>query len=220
MVSYWIGKYFNQRTYYMINGKPVIFVFSYTQLNQNAKLFGQMGQLLLGRAQAKAREKGYKGIYFVAVTNAVPSDGLENGLRDYGYSAYSGWNYVVSEDSSKVTDYNSMVDTYLDYYDAASKTAKNLPYIVPASPGWDSRPWYGNSALVRTDPTPEKFERMLFGAKYLMDNTEKIPKILMIEAWNEFGEGSYIEPTKKWGFKYLETIQKIFTSAPSRVKRK
>lgn len=51
---------------------------------------------------------------------------------------------------------------------------------------------------------------MLRGAKKLMDSHESSPKILMIEAWNEFGEGAYIEPTKKWEFKYLETVKKVF----------
>ena len=210
MVSYWLDNYFNQPMFYTIDGKPVIFIFSYAELDKNAKVFGHSGKSLLGRADAKAREKGYKGIYFVATTNTRPSDGLENGLRDLGYSAYSGWNYVVSKVSSTVADYNSMVDTYLDFYNAASKTSRNLPYIVPASPGWDSRPWHGAKAIVRQNPTPQKFEQMLIGAKKLLDNQKPSPKILVIEAWNEFGEGAYIEPTKKWGMQYLETIQNVF----------
>ena len=32
----------------------------------------------------------------------------------------------------------------------------------------------------------------------------------MICCWNEFGEGSYVEPTKRDGFAYLERIRKIF----------
>ncbi|MGE5892591.1 MAG: glycoside hydrolase family 99-like domain-containing protein, partial [bacterium] len=210
MISYWTDNYFNKSIFYTIDGKPVIVVFSHDQLDQNAKSFGESAKSLLERAQAKAREKGYKGIFFVAAANARPSSGLETGLRDEGYSAYSGWNYVASKDSSKVADYNSMVNTYLDFFDAASKTTRSLPYIVPASPGWDSRPWHGKDATVRENPSPEKFEKMLIGAKKLLDSQNTSPKILMIEAWNEFGEGAYIEPTKKWGMRYLETIRKVF----------
>jgi len=57
---------------------------------------------------------------------------------------------------------------------------------------------------------------MLRGAKQFMDSNASVPKILMIEAWNEFGEGSYIEPTKKWGFSYLEAIKKVFTPTPAK----
>jgi hypothetical protein len=57
---------------------------------------------------------------------------------------------------------------------------------------------------------------MLSGAKQILDTNNLMPKILMIEAWNEFGEGSYIEPTKKWGFSYLETIKNVFGPSPAK----
>lgn len=212
MVAYWITNYFKESGYYMINNKPVIFIFSYTQLENNAKGFGETLRSLLERANVKAKAQGYQGIYFVATTNEKPSDSLETRLLGYGFSAYTGWNYVLSKDGSRVADYNSMVDTYLDFFKEASKTSRSLPYIVPASPGFDDRPWYGGQATVRSDPTPEKFEKMLSGAKSLLDDPRTTPKILMIEAWNEFAEGSTIEPTKKWGFSYLEAIKKIFPS--------
>lgn len=35
---------------------------------------------------------------------------------------------------SQVVDYQSMLDTYFDFYTAARNTKGALPYIVPASP--------------------------------------------------------------------------------------
>lgn len=219
MVAYWITNYFSQPTYYRIAGKPVIFVYSYDQLEANAKLFGSSTKTLLARADATVKAKGYGGIYFVVTTNALPSDDLEGWLLDTGFSAYTGWNYVESK-GSKTEDYDVMVNGYLDAYHAAAQTAKRLPYLVPASPGWDSRPWSGSSAVVRSTPTPEKFATMLRAAKQLLDSDTKTPKVLMIESWNEFGEGSYIEPTKKWGLSYLETIKKIFgVSAAKKIRK-
>ncbi len=208
MVIYWIDNYFNKTNYYRIDDKPVVFIFSVGQLEINAKKFGEFERTLLDRANSMVKAKGYKGIYFVAVTNEKPSDRVESLRINNGFSAYTGWNYVAAN-GARIDDYNKMVDAYLDCYRAAAQTARLLPYIVPTSPGWDSRPWQGDSSWMRTNPTPDKFETMLVGAKQLMDSG-KAPKILVIEAWNEFGEGSYIEPTKKWGFKYLETIQKVF----------
>jgi hypothetical protein len=219
MVTYWLDNYFNQPTYYRIDDKPVLFVYSYDQLEANANKFGETAKTLLARANGIAKQKGYKGIYFIVTTNARPSDDIEKWFLDMGFNAYTGWNYVETK-GSKSDEYDTMVNGYLDYYGAAAQTAKRLPYLVPASPGWDSRPWHGATAAIRNNPTPEKFERMLRGAKQLMDTSDKIPKILMIEAWNEFGEGSYIEPTKKWGFAYLETIRKIFASPAAKAIKK
>lgn len=219
MVAYWLNNYFNQASYYRIDEKPVIFLFTLDQLEANAKKFGESAKTLLTRANGTAKQKGYKGIYFVLTTNAKPNDALEGWLLDTGFNAYTAWNYVESK-GTRVEDYDVMVDGYLENYAAAAQTAKRLPYIVPASPGWDSRPWAGDTAPLRINPTPAKFERMLRSAKQLMDTNDKIPKILMIEAWNEFGEGSYIEPTKKWGFSYLETIRKVFASPPAKTIKK
>jgi hypothetical protein len=212
MVLYWINNYFNQPTYYRIMDKPVIFIFDVNEVDTNARNMRESTKSLLTRADALAREKGYKGIFFVATTNEKPADSVEHRLGSQGFNGYTGWNYVVSQDTSRSADYNSMVSTYLDFYKAAETTFHALPYIVPASPGWDARPWHGENTYVRSEPTPGKFERMLIGAKKLLDGQKGSPRVLMIESWNEFGEGSYIEPTKKTGFGYLETIQKVFSS--------
>lgn len=212
MIAFWAENYFRQPNYFLIEGKPAIFIFDYQLLDQNARKFGRTGAELLARGDMMARKQGGAGIYFVATTNDRPSSELEGRILSEGYSAYTGWNYVISKEKAIEADYDSMVDTYMEFYGEASKTRKKLPYIVPASPGWDARPWKGNKPFVyyRLNPTPQKFEKMLTGAKKLMDAQKSGPKILMIEAWNEFGEGAYIEPTKRWGMQYLEIIRKVF----------
>lgn len=37
---------------------------------------------------------------------------------------------------------------------------------------------------------------------------------VLVEAWNEWGEGSYIEPHQKFGFGYLDAIRAVLTDAP------
>lgn len=34
-------------------------------------------------------------------------------------------------------------------------------------------------------------------------------KLVNIEAWNEWLEGSYVEPSTQWGYGYLEAIRDI-----------
>ena len=216
MVASWLKQYLVHPQFYRVNGKPLVFIFSNAQLESNANNFGWTADGLLKRADKFARDRGLPGIFFVSTTNARPSDTLEEKLLAQGFSAYSGWNYVASKDKSRLADYQSMVDTYLEFYKAASATKGTLPYIAPASPGWDSRPWSGATAIVRTDSTPEKFGQMLAGANQLIRSKKHgIMDIVMVEAWNEFGEGAYIEPTKKWGFEFLQTITKSFVPTVS-----
>jgi Glycosyltransferase WbsX len=217
MVNYWLKHYLSHSQFYRVGGKPIVFVFSSGQLELSAVKFAQSSNSLLKRADNLAKSVGLPGIFFVATVNARPSGAVEQGLSAQGYSAYTGWNYVASHDKSTEADYQSMVDTYSIFYEAAKNTKELLPYIVPASPGWDARPWASDKAIVRTDPTPKKFGYMLRDAKQLLDSgSPGVLDILMIEAWNEFAEGSYIEPTKKWGFEYLQVIQSIFKTESTR----
>jgi len=39
------------------------------------------------------------------------------------------------------------------------------------------------------------------------------PRILNINCWNEWTEGSYLEPDTKNGMKYLEAVQAVFSPA-------
>lgn len=211
MVAYWLKQYLSHPQFYRIDGKPVVFVFSSGQLGDNARKLGWSVNALLKRADDFARARGLLGIFFVATTNTRPDDNLAEKLLSQGFSAYSGWNYAAAKEKNQIADYQSMVDTYLEFYKAAFNTKGILPYIVPVSPGWDSRPWHGVKAIVRSESTPEKFNKMLAGAKQLAVSKKKgILDLVMVEAWNEFGEGSYIEPTRKWGFEYLQMLEKTF----------
>lgn len=71
--------------------------------------------------------------------------------------------------------------------------------------------------MVRFGRNPENFKRHLQDAKAFLDKF--VPKgkalpIALIEAWNEWGEGSYIEPHAEFGFGYLDAVREVFTDAP------
>ncbi len=82
--------------------------------------------------------------------------------------------------------------------------------------GWDSRPWK-ETPFFWSDNTPEKFRELCRRAKAVMDSSpgsgpEKNTAIFC--CWNEFGEGHYIEPTRGYGFSYLDVIRDVFCEGP------
>ena len=83
---------------------------------------------------------------------------------------------------------------------------------LPVCGGWDSRPWHGENNLVRFGRTPELFDRHLLDARqfFELQNTNSIQKAVLVEAWNEWGEGSYIEPHCEFGFGYLDKVREVF----------
>lgn len=69
---------------------------------------------------------------------------------------------------------------------------------------WDNSPRIGKRALVFHGSTPEKFQKYL---SLLIKKLKKENKdLLFITAWNEWAEGSYLEPDEKHGYKYLEAV--------------
>lgn len=90
----------------------------------------------------------------------------------------------------------------------------NNQYVIPTvSMGWDSYPWnlqsgsWGSkadfkdvAAWVRDSFQPNVPTGRLGKTMVLLDN------------WNEFGEGHIMNPTLGYGFNYLDAIREVFTS--------
>ena len=90
-----------------------------------------------------------------------------------------------------------------------NRTYGNREIIQGAFPAWDNTPRRGNrGAMVVKGATPEKFEKYL---RELVeaDRKNSSKEFIVINAWNEWGEGAILEPSQKDGFKYLETIQRV-----------
>jgi hypothetical protein len=57
--------------------------------------------------------------------------------------------------------------------------------------------------------TPENFKTALQMTKEKMQSNPDGPRILTINCWNEWTEGSYLEPDTVNGFKYLEALRDV-----------
>ena len=70
-------------------------------------------------------------------------------------------------------------------------------------------PW---TPIFNGDNTPEAFESALIKAKAFIDSRSYKNKIVILNAWNEWTEGSYLLPEERTGTKYLEAIKHVFSS--------
>ncbi len=115
---------------------------------------------------------------------------------------------------------------YSDYMETALCVEKEkssqykIPYHPNVSMGWDSSPRtnqdipYEEGAYpyspVLIDNTPQLFKKALSEIKEQIDNGFHKAPVITINSWNEWGEGSYIEPDINNGYAYLEAIRDIF----------
>jgi len=189
-------RYFQESNYLGVGGRPVLFVSRpHRVLDSFGKGFRQMRPIV-------AREAGVE-IFWVANTTTRLAE-----CAEAGFDAVSAYNYARAGMPGEWlrSPYNEMVEGYEETWRRVT-TEGSLPYIPPLSPGWDSRPWYGARALVRQGSTPAKFRRLCERVKPYVD-----PQLNMVivECWNEFGEGSYVEPCEGFGFAYLNALRDVF----------
>lgn len=72
-------------------------------------------------------------------------------------------------------------------------------------PGYDDTPRHGKNGTVVIGATPQKFKNYMI--RLLLKTYRRNCDFLFLNAWNEWGEGMYLEPDKKWEFQYLEALR-------------
>jgi hypothetical protein len=94
------------------------------------------------------------------------------------------------------------------------------PYVPYLPAGWDPRPWKDPRASFEM-PTRDQWLSALRSARKVIDENERLSvpskdgrvKMLLIYAWNEFGEGGIVAPTEGRGEMMLDGIREVFVPA-------
>ena len=97
------------------------------------------------------------------------------------------------------------------------------PYVPYVPSGWDPRPWKDPRPSFAF-PTRDEWTQALTRAKAALDQHSKLEipanggrkKMLLIYAWNEFGEGGIVAPTRGDKEMKLQAIASVFGAAPGR----
>ncbi|MFN8485976.1 MAG: glycoside hydrolase family 99-like domain-containing protein [Caldilineaceae bacterium] len=227
LTDYVIERYFTQPTYWLLDGCPY---FSIYELHKLLESFGgvEPTRKALQAFRAKVKQAGFPDLHLNAVIWSVPILPGERGasnaaelLKTLGFDSSTSyvWVHHGALDTFPESDYNGALERYLAYWTQA-ESEFDLPYFPNVTMGWDSSPRtvqsdvYINAGYPFTpllaDNTAENFKAALAAVKARLDQRTNAPKILNINAWNEWTEGSYLEPDTAYGLGYLEAIREIF----------
>ena len=221
-----IQDYFHQPSYWKVDGKPY---FSFYDLSKLLENFGSVEatRVALDRFREKAKASGLPGIHLNAVAWGQPILPGEKTplnivqlIRQLGFDSVTSYVWIHHVPlNEQQTDYRKVRDAYNAYWDQA-QTMYGLPFYPNVSMGWDSSPRarqedpFGNTGYPFTNTisgnTPEQFREALEIARHRLNAQPTGPRILTINSWNEWTEGSYIEPDTVHGMKYLEAIRTVF----------
>ncbi len=218
MVQELLTQHVHRPEYLKMNGQPIFFIQLPEQLDKNGRLFNRPAQDLLSKIQAKARAAGWaKGLLLVAGAGAGPGIAAGRG-KQQGYGAYFNYNYHAGPGGRTRGEfvfsrsYAELDEGYRAHWDWFMRDG-DMPFIVPMTAGWDKRAW-GGSKDPRHDesvPADAEFLAHLRAGRAVMDaHPGKTLGLGVLCCWNEFGEGSIVEPTKARGMKTLEAVRSVF----------
>jgi hypothetical protein len=219
-----IREYFSQPNYWRIDGRPY---FSIYELMTFVKGMGGLAAArdALQDFQARARNAGLPGIHLNAVEWGVKPKGIardrDEMIAALGIDSVTSYCWIHDTDLKvfPATPYAAWRDESIAKWDSHRARFK-VPYFPNVSMGWDSsprteqdvdyRPRAYPYTAVTTGNTPAEFQKALESAKAYLDRTPAARKIVTINAWNEWTEGSYLEPDRVNGMGYLEAIRAVF----------
>ncbi len=106
----------------------------------------------------------------------------------------------MNKTSLEVMDYSKIWEWVI------KRKPNNNKKIPGAFSGWDNTPRKGKAGLVLHNSSPQVFKKYM---KIQIKRTKEIYKkdMLFLTAWNEWAEGSIMEPTKADKYGYLEALK-------------
>jgi hypothetical protein len=220
-----IKDYFVRSNYWRIDGKPYLSFYDLHNLLDN---FGTVAatRAALDRFRAMARAAGLPGLHLNAVVwgqTILPAEKTVADpaqlVHDLGFDSATSYVWVHhSPLPEQQTEYNFVRDRYFEYWQNVADHL-GVPYIPNVTMGWDPSPRadqtqeFVNSGYPFTniikENTPENFRTALELAKQRLLADPGSLRILNLNCWNEWTEGSYLEPDTVHGYAYLDAVKAV-----------
>lgn len=227
----WIA-YMQDAAYVLVNGKPYLGIIDMGGMRQT---FGSSSAVAnaLNQVRAAAQAVGLSGVYIVgglAVPDGISGqDGLfpdmSVALAD-GYDAVSMYNYpFVAPAVNGMLPFSTLSDAGKWIWNQGALDSP-LPFIPVATDGWDPRPWDEHEGLTNDlmwySRSPGEVATLVSNAiawaasiPQLRSEPSPAPPIVLTEAWNELGEGSYLVPTIGDGKTYGNALSTMLAAPPA-----
>ena len=197
------GKRLPRPRYIRVHGKPLFLVYRVSSLPD------PMQTVSIWREEA--RRLGIGELFLCSVESRVGGSQSVNPSR-IGFDAavefqpdglYFPKPVKTLNDYGGIFDYRSVVTQMLQKPEA---DYLRFPCLAP---GWDNSARRKENPTIITGSTPELYGQWLDGILQRRSQAKPGENIVFINAWNEWGEGAYLEPDQLSGRAYLEMTKQV-----------
>lgn len=199
-----IKKYILDDRYIRINGKPVFMVYDPLALPDAVKFFKEL--------RFYAKEEGI-GDILIWICKEATHDAKENELKEFvdkmvefpprsTSSKSIALDGIVSDGG--LYDYKKLVNEHAINYDVAEKDVYKTAML-----GWDNSARRKDYYTVYDNFDIKSFyDWVSYIASYTAKYFKPEERFMFINAWNEWAEGTYLEPDEKYGYTSINTFSR------------
>lgn len=205
---------FKDPRYMTIDGYLIFGVFLPQDLPNPKEFFDTWNML--------AKQNGLKGFHFFAYSNILKRNQQYLSLGFDSIVSNPDWEYMFRK--SSVTKIIGKVQRhflnipklipYKEYVKVCDEVFNDNPKIFPCiEPNFDHSPRSGSKGLIFKNSTPKLWGKLCeetFKKREILPHQQNL---IFIKAWNEWGEGNYLEPDIKFGTQYLEELKKAIDAS-------
>lgn len=190
-----LQKYFDDDRYIKIDGKPVFLVYRpllFPDINATTE-----------RWRNYQKQKTGKDLFLIFTRSF--SKPIED-AQYYGFDIYTDFSIHSSINSNKVNT-QPLTNSYKSFVENITNiTPQNIRY-KDLFLMWDNSPRKKNNSYILENFNLHSYRKWLqYNIEYTRNNFEQDKRLMFINAWNEWGEGTYLEPDTANGYTFLDIL--------------
>ena len=198
IVPFWIEYYFKDSGYLLLDNKPVIGIYNVSGLIES---FGEENvKAQLDYLRQACMEAGFDGAWILGVSSSGNAAVLQQ-FADFGFDCVYCYSWGIG--SYELETQKSLM--------LQQKSAGVISMIPTLAMGRDDTPWRRGSGGFLTPgelKSLAEWTKEEFQPQFSAD--EPSSRMILLDNWNEYGEGHFFMPAELSGFNYLEAIAQVY----------
>ena len=198
--------FMKDRRYIRINGRPVLMIYRVDNIKERNKYIQRLLDVFAQHQEAPyiiaAEAFGINGC-----TNRPGIDAYSEFMMHTKYEPENitgHFDFINSQFKGRVLSYDAVVSQQCDIQ------KPEYPLYRCAATSWDNIARRSLDGWLFYGATPKKFEEWLYSISVDTIKNDLLPeKLVFIFAWNEWAEGAHLEPDRKYGYAFLNSIRNV-----------
>lgn len=213
LLPFWVDAYFRRPNYLVLDGKPVLAIYSVKRFVED--LGGEDAAAdVIERLRTACREAGFAGLHVLGqyCWGDLPSltrqaEQIQRIGMDCSW-AYHWPTFTGAFGAELRPSGAEAIAAQVHLWQSLPQ-----PGLLTLSMGWDSQPWGFSCTRAQWRLSPAEFEVLCRQASDVLRSRPVgglESRLLLLDNWNEFGEGHYLLPARQYGFGYLDAVRTVF----------